>query len=1637
MPKTLTTNREREREREYFPRLIKPVFLLFFLLFTFGITTHASAATNVYYSVGQNTTDHKTGSPTVTVSGTTATFSVAQTATNMGVGDLVTYTSGSCYISGKTSTTVWSCVSATGGTPTAATGETVTSIAHAYASLSAAIAGASDASHINNTDLTLATGADVILNIPCYYDTGADTTAVTVTGYTTGASNYIRIYTATSTTSEVNQSQRHSGVWSDTKYRLEASAEYSQVIMIGSGYVRIDGLQISNSGNKGSSSRGIRESLAGTSNDVYISNNIIRATGIGISASPSDGITFNEANVKIWNNILYDWYIGVSFDWQNTYVIDEILYNNTVVDNVNYGIYVGGGVSGNIRIYNNISYHNSVDLPTSTDYYYTNIDASGNNISSDASSPDGAGYQNKTLTFLDSVSNNFHLTNSDSAARDAGTDLSADAYLSFSTDIDGGTRSGTWDIGADEYVDSTQPTRSNGSPSGTLSYGTTETTISLDTDENATCKYSTSSGTSYASMTDTFSTTGTTSHSTTVSGLSNGNTYHYYVRCQDGSGNPNTDDYDISFSVEAVDATPPTITSVSSNTANGTYYVGDIIDIDVVFSEAVTSTGNVTITLETGATDRTCTFSVTNSSTGTCNYTVQTGDISSDLNVSSISGVIADQAALPMTNFVPTTNLSANKALVIQALPAFPGAEGQGSSTLGGRGGTVCIVDTLSDNGADGQTFRECVEALGPRIVVFEVSGVIWLDSRLNIENDYLTIAGQTSPGGISIAGFMVTFDGVHDVIVQHMRFRPGPLYETASGTGYAAVSIVGGSALGSADGKDSAGTDPSYNIIFDHGSFSWANDTNLNIGYDAYDITFSWSSFIEPLHDAGHDDGANHNLNALNWGRHNSTPYGVTYHHSYFGDSLYRVPETNFYGFVDLTNNVVYDAASTWAPVLEPVDDGGILKKCYMNIRNSYQDVRNSNSASTAHNAVMKTNSITPYEAIYMSGSIQSSLGGNTPGWNVGDYGNDWGAGLLSTDWQANSQFAVRDIPVTATAMDSAYAAYIVANAGANRVRSTSNLTFDSVDLGAQTNFTNNTGNWKEASTLDAENDWPVFLNPSSPTDSDNDGMSDSWETARGLNTGSNDSSGDDDSDEYTNIEEYLFELGGYQNSADSTPPTLTQVTAVSTPTTDTTPSYTFNTTEAGTITYGGDCTSATTSATSGDNTITFSTLTAGTHSNCTITVTDAASNPSSALSVNSFTIDTTGPTGTISNGNGTPTNDTTPTLNLTIADTGVGTSGASMRFSCDNTTWSTWESYTTPKTDFNIKTGAGCTDADGSKTVYVEYRDSLNNTGSAYNTGAFTLDTVSANASLSNTPASITTATGASITVAGTDVTAYKYKLDSGSYGDETVIATAITLSGLSDSSHTIYVIGKDSAGNWQAEGEATTYSWTVDTTSPSVTFTIPSTSSSLTITFTSFSATDTNTITGYLVNESATTPDIDDANWSGTAQTTYTFLAEGTKTLYAWAKDVANNISTGSTGSVVITIPSASVSHSSGGGGYTRPLIPTKTPEVLEITIPQGCSGGNKYNTSTGALCQNTVVNTVKTTYNLGTTTLKNGSKGESVKELQRFLNEKLNSKLIIDGKLGPKTVVVIKQYQKANGLVADGLVGKKTRGRMKLQ
>jgi len=147
------------------------------------------------------------------------------------------------------------------------------------------------------------------------------------------------------------------------------------------------------------------------------------------------------------------------------------------------------------------------------------------------------------------------------------------------------------------------------------------------------------------------------------------------------------------LSWQTFDTTAPTITNVTSNTANGSYKAGSIINVQITFSEVVVSTGSITVTLETGVTDQTCTTTVFNSATASCNYTVQDGDATSDLTVKTISGTLRDAWGNSMSVFTPTTNLAANKAIAIDTVAPIITLTGAATQS-------ILASDTYTDAGA-------------------------------------------------------------------------------------------------------------------------------------------------------------------------------------------------------------------------------------------------------------------------------------------------------------------------------------------------------------------------------------------------------------------------------------------------------------------------------------------------------------------------------------------------------------------------------------------------------------------------------------------------------------------------------------------------------------------------------------------------------------------------------------------------------------------------------------------------------------------------------------------------------------------------------------------------------------------------
>lgn len=247
-------------------------------------------------------------------------------------GGATKYVANIAHISGKTSQTVWSLITPRGGTPSArSSAVTVNSIRHEYTSLSAAVGGAKDVNHLNTSDLTT---ANLVLNIPCYYDSGPDTAAVTVSGYTTGASNYIKIYTPYNTATEVNNSQRHQGKWDDAKFRLEKTN--SDLVVSTVNYIRYEGLQLKLTANNGTNYAGF--SIGATSDsvvtDIRITANVIQ--GILTSTGQRSAVqTWRPSGVsvnimKVYNNIIYGFDNVTYSSAVRVRYATYFVYNNTI-----------------------------------------------------------------------------------------------------------------------------------------------------------------------------------------------------------------------------------------------------------------------------------------------------------------------------------------------------------------------------------------------------------------------------------------------------------------------------------------------------------------------------------------------------------------------------------------------------------------------------------------------------------------------------------------------------------------------------------------------------------------------------------------------------------------------------------------------------------------------------------------------------------------------------------------------------------------------------------------------------------------------------------------------------------------------------------------------------------------------------------------------------------------------------------------------------------------------------------------------------------------------------------------------------------------------------------------------------------
>jgi hypothetical protein len=431
----------------------------------------------------------------------------------------------------------------------------------------------------------------------------------------------------------------------------------------------------------------------------------------------------------------------------------------------------------------------------------------------------------------------------------------------------------------------------------------------------------------------------------------------------------------------------------------------------------------------------------------------------------------------------PGVLLSLLLAAAVQAadvaapLPAFPGAEGFGATTPGGRGGRVLFVTNLDDSGPG--SFRAACEAEGPRTVVFRVSGTIALKTDVVVKNPYLTVAGQSAPGdGICLRDY--TFGvATHDVIVRYLRGRLGDESKSQS------------------DGLDIL--HGARDVIFDHCSATWSVDECLSLSGNVSNVTVQWCLIGESLHRSVHAKGS-HGYGSLS--RANGP---VSWHHNLWihnsarnprlGDNYGRGPT---FPTFDVRNNVIYNFGGNASGLTQ-----GKLKINYVG---NYLRAGPDSTARTPM-TIGPNSDIT----IHFSGNVYEGHA---------DFTAD--NRKFPSAYEINGQRQVRlaetpfDVAPVTTVPAAEALELVLANVGAILPQR------DAVDARLVGHVRN-----REGRKIDSQKEvggWPELKTGPVPADSDNDGLPDAWENAHGLNASdATDTALDADQDGYTNLEEYL----------------------------------------------------------------------------------------------------------------------------------------------------------------------------------------------------------------------------------------------------------------------------------------------------------------------------------------------------------------------------------------------------------------------------------------------------------------------------------------------------------------------------------
>ena len=452
-------------------------------------------------------------------------------------------------------------------------------------------------------------------------------------------------------------------------------------------------------------------------------------------------------------------------------------------------------------------------------------------------------------------------------------------------------------------------------------------------------------------------------------------------------------------------------------------------------------------------------------------------------------------------------------------IPSFPGAEGGGMFSFGGRGGKVITVTNLNDRGPG--SFREACETGGARIVVFNVAGIIRLKTPIIVRAPYITIAGQTAPGdGVCIAGesFWVN---THDVVVRHMRFRRG---ETNVGRR-----------------DDAFGGNPVGNIMIDHCSCTWGLDENISFyrhmfspGADYKDLKLPTVNVtIQNTISAKALDTYNHAFGSTLGGEN------CSFMRNLWASNAGRNPSIGWNGVFNFVNNVTYN----W---VHRSVDGGDYTALYNMINNYFKPGPLTPKNTPVGHRILKPESGRSKLGYYVFGRVHAS-GNIMEGYDAITKDN-W-AGGIQVQEQANTDGYTENMKwnepfpmphLTIMPAKDAYK-YVLKNAGATipsrdivderiieEVETGKPYYVEGLDPNSFYQFEHRrlpNDSYKQGIITDISQvgGYPEYKG-TPYVDTDGDGMPDAWEKANGLNPNDpSDAVKDCTGDGYTNIEKYI----------------------------------------------------------------------------------------------------------------------------------------------------------------------------------------------------------------------------------------------------------------------------------------------------------------------------------------------------------------------------------------------------------------------------------------------------------------------------------------------------------------------------------